>query len=292
MKFLRINIFLTFFVFLFSINSIFASPVLDGLSNVVTQIKTAFTGTDLGIGFSFLLLTIIFTVIFKQGTARMLPNHSRGAAAVSVVMAIFAAIGILAQIDDSTNPLITIGKNILVPLLLFSLFFGSWALLRGINNAQVGGFGKVLMYLGFFVLFLFAFLQILGFAAGTVFGGLFDAFSWLGSFLWGLLVFFFILLLVLLIGGIFLIKEFLDIFDGDDNDSTLAKARRNKRKKKEDDANVVETLDQLKKSFHKMRLAFDEKEEVLKDIARAQPIQNQLDAAQSAPPRDRRGRGF
>ena len=289
MKLIRLNFLFVISVFLFSINSIFASPVLDGLNDIVTDIQAAFTGTDLGIGFSFLLLTIIFTVLFKQGTARMLPNHSNGAVAISIVMAIFASIGILAQIDDDTNPLVIIGKNILIPLLLFALFFGSWALLRGISNAQVSGFGKFLMYIGFFVLFLFAFLSIIGFAAGTIFENLFGAFSWLGSFLWGLLIFFFILFLVLLFGGIFLIKEFIDIFDGDD-DSALARSRKKKKQKAAEDKDVIEKLNLIKKSFHKMRLAYDDKEEILKQVSRMEPIDEMIYDENSIPGRNSGGR--
>ena len=285
------QLFLTFFSFISVISiSYAASPTLDALAQLVTDMQTAFSGTQLGTGLSFVLLVVIFTVLFKQGTARMLPNHSRGAAAIAVALAIFGTVAILAQTPG--NPLIEIGKNILFPLLLFALFAGSVAILRWINSAQVSGFGKFLMYLGFFVMFLFAFVQILGFATRTAFAGLVDAVPWLMSFLWGLLLFSFILLLFVLFIAFFIVRSIFDLFDGDDDDSALGRSRKKRKDQLEKDKNTVENLDQLKKSFHQMRNAFDDKADALKDIARMEPVSSTLTEAENIPGRRTSRRGF
>ena len=295
MNSLNLKYILLLFTFLSSLSIGFSnSPVIDGIENITQTLTSAAPGVYQAV--SFLLISIFFFVLFKQGTVRMLPNNSRGAKAVALVMAIFAAVGLLSheRLINADNALATIGSSILFPVLIFALFAGSWAILRGINSAKVSGFGRVLMYLGFGVVFITVFLAILGFGASTLFDNILDRpfFQSLVTFLTGLLIFIGVIFVIVLIFIFFTVREFLELFDSSDDESVLARARKKKKEKKEKEANIVEQLEQLKKSFQKMRNAYDEKGDILRDISHIDDIESTLDRASEVPPQDPEGRGF
>lgn len=277
------------FISTFSIG--FSSPVIDGVNDAVTEITSVNNNVTLGL--SFILLTLLFTVIFRQGTIRMLPNNSRGAIVVAIILGIFTSVGILSRYDYGENTLVDIGQTILIPLLLLALFAGSWAVLRGIHSANVSGFGKILMYLGFFVLFSFAFIQLLVFAGSSVYESVVKSgfVQGLFSFLQGLLIFFAVIFIAALIFFFFTVREFLDLFE-DDDESQLGRARKKKKEKQRKEADTIEQLNQLKKSFHKMKTAYDDKAELLREIANLDSVSTTLDHASEVPPQDPQGRGF
>lgn len=286
---------LLLFAFLSSLSVVFSdSPVVDGIENIAQTFTTAAPGFYQAA--SFLLISIFFFVLFKQGTVRMLPNNSRGAKAVALVMAIFATIGLLSheRLANVDNALATIGASILFPVLIFALFAGSWAILRGINSAQVSRFGRVLMYLGFGVVFITVFLAILSFGASTLFDAILEAqfFQSLVTFLTGLLIFVGVIFVIVLIFIFFTVREFLELFDSSDDESVLARARKKKKEKKIKDANTIEQLEQLKKAFQKMRNAYDDKTVHLREIGGMGDIQSTLDRASEIPPQDPEGRGL
>ena len=282
------------FTFLSSLSIGFSSTVFELFGDVSTIFQNM--GPEVAYFFSFVLLTVLFFVIFKQGTVRMLPNNSRGAKAVALVLGIFAAIGLIThdRISGTDNALVAIGQGVLFPVLLLALFAGSWAVLRGINGARVSGFGRILMYLGFFVLFAFAFIQLLLFGGSTLFSGIIQT-----DFVQGIINFFTYLLIVLtiifvvvLIFVFFTVKEFLELFDNSDDESVLARARKKKKEKKIQDANTIEQLNQLKKAFQKMKNAYDDKAVQLRDISNMGDIQSTLDKASEVPPQDAEGRAL
>ena len=286
---------LLLFALLSSLSVVFSdSPVIDGIENIAQTFTTAAPGFYQAA--SFLLISIFFFVLFKQGTVRMLPNNSRGAKAVALVMAIFASIGLLSheKLANVDNALATIGASILFPVLIFALFAGSWAILRGINSAKVSGFGRVLMYLGFGVVFITVFLAILSFGASTLFDAILETqfFQSLVTFLTGLLIFVGVIFVIVLIFIFFTVREFLELFDSSDDESVLARARKKKKEKKIKDANTVEQLEQLKKAFQKMEHAYKDKGDILRDISRIDDIESTLDRASEVPPQDPEGRGF
>lgn len=286
-----------FFVCLLIFSSIFLAgctsngTVTSGLSEISSEITSIDNNATLLI--SFILLTLLFTIIFRQGTIRMLPNNSRGAITVAIILGIFTSIGILSRYNYGENTLVDIGQTILIPLLLLALFAGSWAVLRGINNANVSGFGKVLMYLGFLVLFSFAFIQLLLFAGTSVYQNVIESgfVQGLFSFLQGLLIFFAVIFIAALIFFFFTVREFLDLFE-DDDESQLGRARKKKKEKQQKDADTIEQLSQLKKSFKKMENAYNDKADLLKQIANLDSVSNTLDYASEVPPQDSQGRGF
>ncbi|MCH8519342.1 MAG: hypothetical protein LAT82_01160 [Nanoarchaeota archaeon] len=277
-----------------SISLGFSSTVFELFSDVSIIFQNM--GPEVAYFISFVLLTVLFFVIFKQGTVRMLPNNSRGAKAVAVILGLFAAIGLVTheRLANTDNVLIAIGQGVLFPVLLLALFAGSWAVLRGINGAKVSGFGKILMYLGFLVLFTFAFIQLMIFGGATLFSGIIQT-----DFVQGIISFFTYLLIVLtiifvvaLIFIFFTVKEFLELFDSSDDESVLARARKKKKEKKIQDANTIEQLNQLKKAFQKMKNAYDDKAVHLRDIGNMGDIRTTLDRAEEVPPQDTDGRGL
>ncbi|MFT4244358.1 MAG: hypothetical protein ACMXYB_02785 [Candidatus Woesearchaeota archaeon] len=289
MNSLNLKYVILLFAFLSSLSKGFSnSPILFEIEIIFQTLTSATPGVYQAI--SFLLITIFFFVLFKQGTIRMLPNNSRGAKAVALVMAIFASVGLLSheRLINANNALATIGSSILFPVLIIALFAGSWAILRGINSARVSGFGRVLMYLGFGVVFITVFLAILSFGASTLFDAILETqfFQSLVSFLTGLLIFIGVIFVIVLIFVFFTVREFLELFDSSDDESVLARARKKKKEKKEKEANVVEQLNQLKKAFSKMRTAYDEKGDILRDISRIDDIESTLDKASEVPPQD------
>ncbi len=269
------------------------SEVLNWIIGIVQEFIDA--DSNLYLGLSFLFLTIIFTVLFKQGTARMLPNHSNGAMTISIVAAIFASVGILSReaIGESDNALATIGSTILVPLLLLALFGGMWALYRGIQSAQVSGFAKILMYIGALVIFLFVFLQIMALASQTAFNNVVNSGIGEGikNFFYVLLGFFAFIFVVALLFFFFTVREFLDLFEEDD-ESVVGQARKKKKQKQEAEQNILEKLEQLKKSLHKMRNTYDDKTDTLKQISRLESISEMVDRAEEIPQGNGYGRGF
>lgn len=277
-----------FLILIFIVSSFsfgFSSEVFGSVDRIVTEFRDS--GNNVGLGISFLFLSIIFTLLYRQGTDRLFKGFRRGSIASSIILAIMSSVALLSQFImpiTSNNPLVVIGLSILITFLIVVILGGGYFLYYQILTVERLKPIRLLLFLAFstvYVYLLRIFIEYLG-AAPSIYRGLGGAISGSLDFLSFLIFLFAILTLVTLIFSFFNSDSFMEMLTDVDDETALAKARE-KKKKEEDDANIIEQLNQLKKAFGKMRTAYDEKSEDLRTISQIGDISSTLNRATQTP---------
>jgi glucan phosphoethanolaminetransferase (alkaline phosphatase superfamily) len=270
------------------------SSVLSSVDSIVSSFTSS--GNNVGLGISFIFLTVILTLLYRQGTDKLFKGFRRGSIASSIILAIFSSVGLLSQfvIDKyPANPFVVIGLSLLNTFLIVVIIGGAIFVYSKILSNENIKQARLLLLLAFTTFFLYLitiFIEHLA-QSPSIYQGLGSALSNTSEFLSLLIVVSAILAIIATLFSFFNNDSFMEVFNDPNDEEAIAKKQKEKQKK-EEEQNMIEKLEQLKKSLHKMRNTYDEKTDTLKQISKLESISDITNSAEEIPSQSGYDRGF
>ena len=269
------------------LNIVFSSTILTSLSNTTASLLDS--GNNIGYAFSFLLLVLLFTVLYRHGVRfffqsndKFGKSNNKNTSIVSIILALFTTIGLLSPEilgDGVVNPLVFYALTLLITFVLIVLTFGIYAALSAITTSKnINGSLKLILIPGLIPLFLYVVSKFITFVKEVpslyqgMFNSLFSSTEAI-SVLLGICV---IIFIIILLFSFFLNGDLMDAFSLGGDDEAISKRLKEQKKKKEEEQNLTDNLQHLKNAFHEMRNTFDEKHNSLNELTQLEPIFSQF----------------